>query len=251
MQSYIRPLNEGTVDLRALMQSALPLLNKTSASKAVSTFRVWGSRSDRSCHQRDHTSHRAVGFLNLLTCCQASYLVELLTINHTCCSSGPCRLPLVPARDFSSRWRRRRHPDSVKPTRSVHSCSPPPRLSGSTRDASATPLSIGCDGPFVASPSAALPVHRESTACASSYRPACCSLTRGSVHPWNAVWAPTLTTPQTAGHSSTPRHRLRPRSAPSPCSGQSLGWSSDADSRDASWQEFRASLGKKRSGPLR
>jgi len=60
MQSYIRPLSEGIAYLRALMKSALPLLNKTSASRAVSSFRVWGSRSDQSCHQRDHTSHRAV-----------------------------------------------------------------------------------------------------------------------------------------------------------------------------------------------
>src|SRR5262245_26017300 len=66
MPSYIRPLREGIASLRALMKSALPLLNKTSASIAMSTFRVWGSRSDRSCHQREHTSHRAVGFLNLL-----------------------------------------------------------------------------------------------------------------------------------------------------------------------------------------
>ena len=93
MQSYIRPLSEGIVYLRALMKSALPLLNKTSTSRAVSTFRVWGSRSDRSCHQRDHTLHRAGGFLNLLTCCQAFYPVELWTINLTCCSSHPCRLP--------------------------------------------------------------------------------------------------------------------------------------------------------------
>jgi hypothetical protein len=66
MQSYLRPLREGFASLRALMTSALPLLNNALASRAVSTFRVWGSRSDRSCHQLEHTSHRAVGFLNLL-----------------------------------------------------------------------------------------------------------------------------------------------------------------------------------------
>src|SRR5215475_4423480 len=66
MPSYIRPLSEGIAYLRVLMKSALPLLNKTSASMAVSTFRVWGSRSARSWHQRDHPSHRAVGSLNLL-----------------------------------------------------------------------------------------------------------------------------------------------------------------------------------------
>ena len=62
MPSYIRPLRERIVFLRALMKSALPLLNKVSASKSVVHDRVWGSRSDLSCHQLDHTSHRAVGF---------------------------------------------------------------------------------------------------------------------------------------------------------------------------------------------
>ena len=67
MPSYIRPLGEGIASLRALMQSALPLLNKTSASKAASTFRIGGSRSDLSCHQLDHPSHRAVRCLHLLS----------------------------------------------------------------------------------------------------------------------------------------------------------------------------------------
>jgi hypothetical protein len=40
MQSYIRPLREGSVNLRALMKSALPLLNNASALKTVSSFRV-------------------------------------------------------------------------------------------------------------------------------------------------------------------------------------------------------------------
>ena len=66
MQAYIRPLCEGSLALRALMKSALPLLNNAVASLAVSSFRVWESRSDLSCHQRDHTSHRAAGYLNLL-----------------------------------------------------------------------------------------------------------------------------------------------------------------------------------------
>ena len=52
--------------LRALMKSALPLLNNALASRAVSSFRVWGSRSDLSCHQLDHPSHRAGRFLTLL-----------------------------------------------------------------------------------------------------------------------------------------------------------------------------------------
>src|SRR5215510_7586603 len=63
MPSYIRPLCEGHFALRALMQSALPLLNNAVASQAGSSFRVWGSRSALSCHQRDHTSHRAAGYL--------------------------------------------------------------------------------------------------------------------------------------------------------------------------------------------
>jgi hypothetical protein len=66
MPSYIRPLCEGHFALRALMKSALSLLNNALASQAVSSFRVWESRSDLSCHQRDHTSHRAAGYLNLL-----------------------------------------------------------------------------------------------------------------------------------------------------------------------------------------
>jgi len=44
------------------MQSALPLLNNAAASQAVSTFRVWGSWSDRSRHHLDHPSPRAAGF---------------------------------------------------------------------------------------------------------------------------------------------------------------------------------------------
>jgi hypothetical protein len=66
MPSYIRPHSEGIWYLRALMKSALPLLNNAAASRAVSTFRVWGSWSDRSCHQLDHPSHRAAGFFNLV-----------------------------------------------------------------------------------------------------------------------------------------------------------------------------------------
>jgi hypothetical protein len=66
MQSYIRPHSEDMWYLRALMKSALPLLNNAAASRAVSTFRVWGSWSDRSCHQLDYPSHRAAGFFNLV-----------------------------------------------------------------------------------------------------------------------------------------------------------------------------------------
>src|SRR5215510_11058452 len=66
--------------LRALMEAALPLLNNTSASRAVSTFRVWGSRSDRSCHHREHTSHRAVGCLNLVA--STSSLVGVKPVTH-------------------------------------------------------------------------------------------------------------------------------------------------------------------------
>jgi len=42
------------------MQSALPLLLTTAASRALYLGRVWGSQSDRSCHHLDHPSHRAV-----------------------------------------------------------------------------------------------------------------------------------------------------------------------------------------------
>jgi hypothetical protein len=50
MQSYIRRLGESFDGLRALMKSALPLLISISASKVVLASRVWGSRSDLSCH---------------------------------------------------------------------------------------------------------------------------------------------------------------------------------------------------------
>src|SRR5262249_12847958 len=51
--------------LRALMKSALPRLITTAASRALSLRRLGGSRSDRSCHQRVHTSHCAEGLLAL------------------------------------------------------------------------------------------------------------------------------------------------------------------------------------------
>jgi len=77
MQSYIRPLREGMRYLRALMKSALPLLNKTSPSQAGASFRVWRSWSALSCHQRDHTSHRAGGCLNRLAFTSFSFLSSL------------------------------------------------------------------------------------------------------------------------------------------------------------------------------
>src|SRR5262249_16560854 len=49
--------------LRALMKSALPRLITTAASGALSLRRLGGSRSDRSCHQRDYTSHCAESLL--------------------------------------------------------------------------------------------------------------------------------------------------------------------------------------------
>jgi len=49
--------------LRALMQSALPLLITTAASGALYLIRVKGSRSDLSCHHLEPTSHRAAGLL--------------------------------------------------------------------------------------------------------------------------------------------------------------------------------------------
>ena len=51
--------------LRALMQSALPHLITTAASRALSLRRWGGSRSDRSRHQLDYTSHGAAGLLAL------------------------------------------------------------------------------------------------------------------------------------------------------------------------------------------
>jgi hypothetical protein len=50
MQSCIRPLKAGFLVLRALMQSALPLLINLSAFADLTNTRVWGSRSDLSCH---------------------------------------------------------------------------------------------------------------------------------------------------------------------------------------------------------
>ena len=81
MQSYIRPLREGSVNLRALMKSALPLLNNASALKTVSSFRVWGSRSALSCHHLDHTSPRAVGCLNYSA--STPYLWLVSPVSHT------------------------------------------------------------------------------------------------------------------------------------------------------------------------
>src|SRR5512132_247905 len=106
MPSYIRPLREGFTPLRALMKSALPLLNNALASQAVSTFRVWGSRSDRSCHQLEHTSHRAVGFLNLLAS-TAPVLASLLAVkipdNKSCLPlvSPLVGYPMGPTRGFT------------------------------------------------------------------------------------------------------------------------------------------------------
>src|SRR5215831_14346035 len=51
--------------LRALMQSALPPLITTAASKALYLIRVEGSRSDLACHQLDPTSHRAARLFHL------------------------------------------------------------------------------------------------------------------------------------------------------------------------------------------
>jgi hypothetical protein len=70
MQSYIRRLGEGFDGLRALMKFALPLLIKVSASKAVLVIRVWGSRSDLSCHQLESTSHRTVGYPFITNLCR-------------------------------------------------------------------------------------------------------------------------------------------------------------------------------------
>ena len=184
MPSYIRPLREGRFALRALMKSALPLLNNAVASQAVSSFRVWGSRSDLSCHQLDHTSHRAAGYLNLLMSpsqChplgdlrRSFYLVKILaSVSALKRLSSLSITSIAPAHRFSSRCRHRPRPDSAAPTRSGHSCSRPRPPSDSNRNAQATLASIGCDRPFSASPSAGSPVRRGSAACARSYPLAC------------------------------------------------------------------------------
>src|ERR1700758_2809541 len=51
--------------LRALMKSALPHLITTAASRALYLRRLGGSRSDRSCHQLDYTSHGAERLLHI------------------------------------------------------------------------------------------------------------------------------------------------------------------------------------------
>src|SRR6266571_2835989 len=53
--------------LRALMKSALPHLITTAASRALYLRRLRGSRSDRSCHQLNHTSHCAESFFIYLS----------------------------------------------------------------------------------------------------------------------------------------------------------------------------------------
>jgi len=64
--SHISGLSVKTFSgLRALMQSALPRLITTAASRALSLRRLGGSRSDRSGHQRDDTSHCAERLLDL------------------------------------------------------------------------------------------------------------------------------------------------------------------------------------------
>jgi len=78
MPSYIRPHSEDSVYLRALMKSALSLLNTTSASRAVSPNRVWESRSDLSCHHLEHTSHRTVGYCNFLASTSLVWLWSFL-----------------------------------------------------------------------------------------------------------------------------------------------------------------------------
>src|SRR5262245_19566367 len=149
MQSYLRPLGEGIISLRALMQSALPFLNKTSTSRAVSSFRVWGSWSDRLCQQHDDTSHRAGGFLYRL-------------------ASTP-----APVRGLSSRSPHRLHPDSAKPIQCAHSCAPLPRLSDATHAGPAVPVSTAyADRPSSVT-NAASPGRRGWAVCVCTYRPAC------------------------------------------------------------------------------
>ena len=148
MQSYIRPRGEGIRYLRALMKSALPLLNKTSASQAVSQIRAGGSRADHSGHQRDYTSPRAVGFFTLST-------------QPACRPAHPQRSrPSGLAGGVSSKAPDTLHPGSTRPTRSAHSCSPPRLPSDSTRGAPAAPGSIGSADRLSSSPNVGSLAHR-------------------------------------------------------------------------------------------
>jgi len=154
MQSYIRPLSEGFVFLRALMKFALPLLSRTSASRAVSQHRVWGSRSDLLCHQLEHISHRTVGFLNLLVSTSSLSLSSLFPVKRLD-SQFPWSpisllsiLPRALAGGFNPRSRHRLHPGSTRPTQSAHSYWLLLPRSDSSPGAQATLVSTGCDDPF-------------------------------------------------------------------------------------------------------
>ena len=153
--------------LRALMKSALPLLNKASASKAVVHNRVWGSRSDLLCHHLESTSHRAVGDVNLLASTDPLFLSSLLpgkVLDNQFLM--PFVIPVIypfmaGAGSLSSYFHDRPRLDSIRPIRSGHSCWPPPPRFGSNPGAQATPVSTGCDHPFSPSPSGVWPGLRE------------------------------------------------------------------------------------------
>ena len=70
------------------MKSALPLLITTAASWALYLRRLGGSRSDRSCHQLDHTSHCAEGLRDLSvkskSCSQYVPTTCLTGSSHAC-----------------------------------------------------------------------------------------------------------------------------------------------------------------------
>jgi hypothetical protein len=184
MPSYIRPLREGRFPLRALMQSALPLLNNAVASQAGSRGRVWGSRSDLSRHQHGHPSQRTAGYFHLLMSparchpswrsssklCPVQILASVASLQRL---SSLSRASMAPAHRFRAHCRQRPHPDAAAPTPSGHACSLPRPPSDATRDAQAPRSSIGCDRPFAAAPSAGSPVLRGSEACARSSRLAC------------------------------------------------------------------------------
>src|SRR5947208_10647596 len=100
MPSYIRPHSEESVSLRALMTSALSRLNTTAASRAVSQPRVCESRSDLSCHHREHTSHRTVGYCNFLASTSLLWLCSFLpdqALDHSSCLRpvSPVSIPSV------------------------------------------------------------------------------------------------------------------------------------------------------------
>jgi hypothetical protein len=163
MPSSIRPRSAESVSLRALMQSALPLLSQTAASQAVSQNRVGGSRSALSCHQLKSPAHRMMRYVKLWASPSPLWVSRFFpgqALAPVCCCqpSAPCPSPLwhVPAA-CSACAPHRPHLDSVKPTRSVPAYAPPLPRSAATLDARAPPGATGGADPCSSAPSAGWP----------------------------------------------------------------------------------------------